>query len=221
MQKLKILTQTALPHFREYGLKINYKKGQLFVRPEDTAQGIYYLASGQALLFASKGDGVEQIIGIWEEGAIFGKVGSVIPQRHLTTYTQALSDCLVYRLDCNQFQSLLQNEPAFVSAYMQQVSFNNIFILSQSLTLGERNIYSRIISQLLMLSDFYGSIKGNSCKLRVVLTQEQLAAMLCITREYLSKTLKKIKLKKLIMVDKNGNITIPSLANLKKELEMA
>ena len=59
MQKLKILTQTALPHFREYGLKINYKKGQLFVRPEDTAQGIYYLASGQALLFASKGDGVE------------------------------------------------------------------------------------------------------------------------------------------------------------------
>lgn len=221
MQKLNLLTQTAVPYFQKNGIKIDYKKGQLFVRPEDSAQGIYYLISGQAQLFATKIDGTEQIIGIWEEGAIFGKVGSVIPQRFTTISTRALSSCVVYRLDCKQFQTLLEKEPAMSVAYMQQVAFNNIYVLNQILTLGERNIYLRVVSELLLLADYYGDPCGKGCVLRIVLTQEQLASVLCITREYLSKMLKKIKLKKLIVVDKEGRISIPNLAGLKQEMDVS
>jgi len=50
------------------------------------------------------------------------------------------------------------------------------------------------------------------------LTQEQLASLLCITRESLSKTLKIAKQKGIIVVD-HGYIRIPKLSVLKKEID--
>lgn len=219
MKNLHHLTQNAMPYFIKKGLKMDYKKGQLFVRPEDTAQGIYYLSSGQTMVFATKKDGSQQIIGIWEKGAIFGKVGSVIDQRYTSISIQALSNCVVYRLDCKQFQTLLESDTAFFTAYMNQVAYNNVFILNQILTLGEKNIYVRVISELLLLADYYGDLDQKSCTLRVVLTQGQLAELLCITREYVSKMLKRMKLNKMILVDKDGRITIPNMIKLKEALE--
>lgn len=213
------LTKDAVVFFKNKGLKINYKKGQLFVRPEDHAQGVYYLINGQALLQTIKLNGTEQIIGFWEKGAIFGKVGSVITQLSTDSYIQALTDCLVYRLSLENFQQLLTSEKQMYQAYMQQVSFNNIFTLNQIMVLGEKNSYFKVVSQLLLLASYYGNLDQDRCTLRVALTQEQLANMVCITREYLSKTLKKIRAKKLIEINKNGQINITRLSELRKELE--
>lgn len=171
------------------------------------------------MVYATKKDGSQQIIGIWEKGAIFGKVGSVIDQRYTSISIQALSNCVVYRLDCKQFQTLLESDTAFFTAYMNQVAYNNVFILNQILTLGEKNIYVRVISELLLLADYYGDLDQKSCTLRVVLTQGQLAELLCITREYVSKMLKRMKLNKMILVDKDGRITIPNMIKLKEALE--
>ena len=220
MNNLYLLTQTAAPYFRNQGIKIHYKKGQLFVRPEDSAQGIYYLVSGQVLIYATKTDGSEQIIGIFEKGAIFGKVGSVIAQPFTTISIQALSDCIVYRLDCQQFQILLKKENSVFNSYMKQVSFNNVYILNQILILGEKNIYLRVVAELLLLANYYGDLKGKSCTLRIILTQAQLAQILCITREYVSKMLKKLKSRELIAVDREGRISIPNFEKLKKEFDL-
>lgn len=214
MEKLNSLTKTALPLFKKYGIKMTYKKGQLFFRPEDSAQGIYYLDSGQAIVFSAKENGLEQIVGIFEEGAIFGKIGTVVSQPFTVISTKSLTDCTVYRLTCEQFQILLKTEPTIFDAYMKQVSFNNVFIINQILILGERNIYLKLLSQILLLADYYGDNKKSGCVLRIILTQEQMANMLCITREYLSKTLKKIKLKKIIVVGKDGRIRIPDMNRL-------
>jgi len=219
MQRLKLLTQAMAPYFKKDGLRINYKKGQLFVRPEDSSQGLYYLDSGQALLYTTKSGGVEQIVGIWEEGAVFGKVGSVMSQPFTTVSTQALTDCVVYRLSCDQFQNLLNKKRPVLEAYMKQVSFNNIYILNLVLNLGERNIYLRVISELLLLAEYYGDCHDRGYTLRIILTQEQFANMLCITREYLSKTLKKVKDKKLVVINKKGRIRIPNLTALQQEME--
>ena len=54
--------------------------------------------------------------------------------------------------------------------------------------------------------------------MRILLTQEQMANMLAITREYLSKTLKKIRIKKLIKIDKTGRITIPDVKKIEEEM---
>lgn len=219
MEKLNSLTKTALPLFKKKGIKMAYKKGQLFFRPEDSAQGIYYLDSGQAMVFSAKENGLEQIVGIFEEGAIFGKIGTVISQPFTIISIKSLTDCIIYRLTCEQFQTLLNTEPTMFDAYMKQVSFNNVFILNQILVLGERNIYLKLLSQILLLAGYYGDNEKSGCVLRIVLTQEQMANMLCITREYLSKTLKKIKLKKIITVGKDGRIRIPDINILKREIE--
>lgn len=219
MEKLSSLTKTALPFFKKSGVRMTYKKGQLFFRPEDSAQGIYYLDSGQAMVFSAKENGLEQIVGVFEEGAIFGKIGTVISQPFTVISTRSLTDCTIYRLNCEQFQTLLNTEVAMFDAYMKQVSFNNVFILNQILVLGEKNIYLKLLSQILLLAGYHGDNEESGCTLRVILTQEQIANMLCITREYLSKTLKKVKLKKLITIDKNGCIKIPSIKKIKQEIE--
>ena len=217
MKNKTITTHTIFPYFQKNGLKINYKKGHQFFRPEDSAQGIYYLESGQAILTSSKTNGAEQILAIGEAGSIFGKVGSVMTQPTVNIAAQSMTDCVVYRLGCQEFMQLIRTEPLACSAYMQQVSYNNVYLLSQVLILGEKDIYTRIITELLFLAKFHGEQIGKTCTLRINLTQEDLANMLCISREYLNKTLQKIKQKKLLSNQK-GQIIIPSLIALKKEI---
>lgn len=219
MEKLKTLTKEASIFFRKNGVKINYKKGQLFFRPEDSAQGIYYLESGQVMAYSMKEDGTEQIIGIWEEGAIFGKIGTIIYQPLTIISTQAITECEVYRLDCQEFQKLLDNNSEISGAYMKQVSFNNVYILNQVLVLGEREIYIKVLSQILLMAGYYGHEVNSEIVLRISLTQEQMANMLCISREYFSKTLKKIKIKKLITIDGRGQIKIPSIKKIEEEVK--
>ncbi len=217
MINIKDLTKPIVPYFRNDGIRISYKKGQQFFRPEDEAQGIYYLESGQAFLYANKSDGSEQIIAIGEEGTIFGKIGSVISQPSISISAQSLTNCVVYRLSCKQFQQLIESKQDAFKAYMHQVSRNNVYLLSQALIVGERDVYTRIIAEILFLAEFHGDMHENGCSLRVDLNQEQLANMVCISREYLSKTLKKICLKKLI-VEKKGYIEIPDVKALRDEM---
>lgn len=129
-----------------------------------------------------------------------------------------MTDCVAYRLGCQEFVQLIATEPTAGAAYMQQVSYNNVYLLSQVLILGEKNIYARVIAELLFLAKFHGDQHGAQCTLRVSLTQEELANMLCISREYLNKTLQKIKLKKLIS-EQRGYLKILDIKALKKELE--
>lgn len=220
MKNKAFTTNAIFPYFQKSGLKINYKKGQQFFRPEDSAQGIYYLESGQAMFSSSKADGSEQILAIGEAGSIFGKVGSVMNQpASADIAAQSITDCVVYRLGCQEFTQLIAAEPKACAAYMQQVSYNNVYLLSQVLILGEKNIYARVIAELLFLAKFHGNKHGVQYTLRVSLTQEELANMLCISREYLNKTLQKIKFKKLISEQK-GYLKILDLTALKKEMEL-
>ena len=46
-----------------------------------------------------------------------------------------------------------------------------------------------------------------------------MANMLCISREYFSKTLKKIKIKKLITINGRGQIKIPSIKKIEEEVK--
>ncbi len=218
MEQLKNLTKEAGVFFRENGVKMSYKKGQLFFRPEDSAQGIYYLESGQVMAYSMKENGTEHIIGIWEEGAIFGKIGTIISQPLTIISTQAITDCEVYRLDCKEFQHLLDINRKISEAYMKQVSFNNVYILNQVLVLGERDIYIKVLSQILLMAGYYGSEVDSEVILRISLTQEQMANMLCISREYLSKTLKKIKIKKLVTINGHGQMKIPNIKKIEEEI---
>lgn len=222
MEKPHLLTQHLASYFHQHGIKMSYKEGHLFTRPEDHAQGIYYLESGLAMLYTTKSDGTEQIIGIWEKGAIFSKEGTVMTQPNIIMSIEAFTKCTVYRMESHIFRTLLTQHHHVLEAYMRQVSFNNVYILRQVMILGERNIYLRVIDNLLLLAEYYGDVdQKGGYTIRILLTQEQLASMLCITREYLNKNLKKIKTKKLINISKKGKIHIPNITLLKQELDIS
>jgi len=144
-------TLAALPYFQQHGLKMNYKKGQAIVRFEDTAQGIYYLDKGQAYIYIIRDDGSEQIVAFFEEGTVFGKAGSLLPQLFTPLHCQAMNDCLVYRIPCEEFSSLLSTNKEVLVSYMRQVSYNNIFFINHIIHLGEKNIYRRLIATYLII----------------------------------------------------------------------
>lgn len=218
MDDIKTITRPIVKFFYEKGIKILYKKGEHFFRPEDSVQGIYYLESGTALLYSPKANGLEQIIAIGEEGNIFGKVGSVMRQPQAHIFAQANTDCIVYRIACGDFLKLIETEKSACEAYMQQVARNNVYLLAQIQILGEKDILTKVMGELLFLALHHGDMEGASCKLRVTLTQEQMANMMCVSREYYNKTLKIVKKKEMIDI-KKGRIVIPNLSALQKEYD--
>jgi CRP-like cAMP-binding protein len=209
------LTKNAEKYFREQGIKISHKKGQIFDRPEDTLQGIYFMDRGQVLFYHLSGEGYEHLIGVFEEGSIFSKAGSIHVQPVTPLYLESLTDCVIYRLDVDKFMSLLENNREFLLAYLSQVSYNNVFLLKLLLVVGEKDIYLRIVKWLQLMSIYYGDATDDKCVLRMRLSHQQIANCLRITREYLGKGLKEVKKNGLVVMD-DHQIIIPSLKALSK-----
>lgn len=141
-------------------------------------------------------------------------------QPETTISIRAHTDCIVLRLTLEQFKNLVASQVEFLHAYLKQVSFNNIFLVNYSLCLGEKNTYCRLISALLLMAEYFGDPTPKGVRFRVIYTQQQLANMICLTRECLGKNLKQIRQKKLLTVGGEGELFITDLAAMRAELAM-
>lgn len=220
MSKLNLsLTQPITPFFERFGTKIIYKPNQSFDRPEDSMQGVYLMIAGQALIYTVKSDGISQIIGMYEEGAVFARPGGLINQPQIYQHLEALTNCVVYRMPLDVFQTIYTTNKEFLGIYIKQIALMNMYIVERVITLGENDALKRIVRWLLFMEKYYGDTKGNQSTLRISLTQEQIASFTSLTRESVNKYLQLLKRKKQIKIQK-GKISINNLEALRDQIDI-
>jgi len=187
-------------------LKRIEKKEVLFSDGEE-ARGFYVILSGRVKLFKISPEGKEQILHIVSAPDAFAEAALFLEGTY-PAFAEAMTDCQLLFFPKRDFIHLIEKNP--------QLSINMIVTLSHFLKrfaslieeLSLKEVSSRIAKYIVDLS-MKSSKEGKSPKeVELDLSKTQLALKLGTISETLSRTLAKMRAKKIIEVKKNKIIIL-------------
>jgi CRP/FNR family transcriptional regulator len=182
------------------------KKEILFSDGEET-RGFYVILSGRIKLFKVSPEGKEQILHIVSAPDAFAEAALFLEGTY-PAFAEAMTDCQLLYFPKRDFIQLIEKNP--------QLSINMIVTLSHYLKrfaslieeLSLKEVSSRIAKYIIDLS-MKSSKEGKSPKeVELDLSKTQLALKLGTISETLSRTLAKMKAKRIIDVKKNKIIIL-------------
>jgi CRP/FNR family transcriptional regulator len=177
------------------------RKAILFSDGEE-AKGFYVVLSGKVKVFKVSPEGKEQILHVITAPDAFAEAALFLEGTY-PAFAEALSDCQVLFFPKRAFIQLIEKNP--------QLSINMIVTLSQYLKrfailieeLSLKEVSSRVAKHFLDLSVKLSKEGKSAQEVELDLSKTQLALKLGTISETLSRTLAKMKAKRIIDVKKN------------------
>jgi CRP-like cAMP-binding protein len=196
--------------------RVKLRPGEMLFRQGDAvpARGgaFYGLVSGSIKASSLREDGKEAILVVLEAGNWFGEI-SLIDQQPRTHDATALGEAEVLALPRAAFDALMKR-PAFSHAICRMLAarVRSLYGMVEDATL--RSTRARVARRLLLLARG-DATQAADARPVVPVSQEQLAMMLGITRQTLSKELKALVAGRAIQLG-YGRIEIASSARLEE-----
>ena len=196
------LKEEDLKRIRNIAFLKQIKKKEILFSDGQEARGFYVILSGRVKLFKVSPEGKEQILHIVGAPDAFAEAALFLEGTY-PAFAEAMTDCQLLFFPRKDFVQLIEKNP--------QLSINMIVTLSHYLKrfaslieeLSLKEVSSRIAKYLVDLS-MKSSKEGRSPKeVELDLSKTQLALKLGTISETLSRTLAKMKAKKIIDVKKN------------------
>jgi CRP/FNR family transcriptional regulator len=191
-----------------------YKKGDYLKILDKQPYGISCLQSGVVRCFSLSKAGAELTINIFKPISFF-PVSWVINDANDNYTYEAVTDVEVVIAPKDKFKAFLQNNPDVVYDLLKRIyrGLDGYFLRMESLLSGDP--YFRVVVQLVIHIRRFGVQEGE--KYRVNLTHTQLAALSGLTRETVTRKIKKLEEQKLI--DYEGKkLTVLNLKKLEEHL---
>jgi len=204
------LSSTELESISKLVFEKSYERGEMLLLEGETAEALYFVASGAVKVFKTSAEGKEQILTIIRPGETFNEVpifnGDLNPAS-----AQAMVPVLLYGIRKNGLEVILRKYP--------QVALNVIKVMANRLrhlvSLVEDLSFRRVIGRVarILLEN-----AGDGAAPRPRLTQCDIAAMAGTAREVVSRSLKTLEEDGVIRVDRH-RIIITNRDVLKKMVE--
>jgi CRP/FNR family transcriptional regulator, dissimilatory nitrate respiration regulator len=196
------LKEDELRRIRAIASLKQVKKKQMLFSDGEEARGFYVTLSGRVKLFKVSPEGKEQILHVVAAPDAFAEAALFLEGTY-PAFAEAMTDCQLLYFPKRDFIQVIEKNP--------QLSINMIVTLSQYLKrfaslieeLSLKEVSSRVAKYLVDLS-MRSSKEGKRPKeVELDLSKTQLALKLGTISETLSRTLAKMKAKRIIDVKKN------------------
>ena len=201
--------------FFQKGKIQEFRKGEILIRADENPLGIFFLKEGLVKEYAISKKGEELIINIFKPETFF-PMSWVLIDANKKYYFEAIENSKVYRLDKNSVDQFMNQNPDVLRDLLQRLYIGIEGLTSRMIYLMSENAYDRLIVELIIHAKRFGTIAKNQT-ITVGTSEKDLAAKSGLTRETISREMRKLKDRKLISFNKNI-LTIPNILNLEKEL---
>jgi len=193
------LGQDELDRVVKWVTRRTYPKGTTIFVEGDETDGIYIVTSGLVKVLKLHKDGREKTLAILNEGDILGEM-TLFGGGLRTAIAETLEQTTVLVIPKANFQSLLTEIP--------RISIKIIEILSNRLKQANRqieelvflNARSRVVYNLISLAKEYGQPEEGGITISLQLTHAELAKLVGISRETMTKVLAELQDGNLIKV---------------------
>lgn len=175
----------------------NYKAGDIIFNAGDICDKIGYIVSGEASIITITHTEKEETISYLNEGSIFGDLLIFASDNLYLGHCICKKDTTIRFISKSSLLELFKNE-MILESYLNTISNKAQSIKKENKLLKHNNLEDRIIHYLLEESIYLNS---NIIKIKNIST---LANILSIPRESLSRSIRSLVNKKIILIKKSG-----------------
>jgi CRP-like cAMP-binding protein len=204
------LPRSITEHVASLAVRRVYEKDSIVFLQGDPGDALYLVVRGGVRISVSRAGGKEVFLNIMQPGDAFGEIGLLDGNpRTATATTTARSELLI--IGRNRFLSLLSNEPRLAAHLIQLLCARLRWTAAQSEDAALLAVPARLAKRLLSLARVHG--RETSSGTRLVLSQEQLAQFLGISRQIVNQHLRAWKVKGWVTVGR-GSVAILNARSL-------
>ena len=190
------------------------KKGEIIYFADTDTPMIFLLKKGNIKIAEVDENGNECIKEIIQKGDLFGEL-SLDTSTSSNEYAEVLtSEVAICGFLLTDFEKLMERYPDLAMSYLKIVGFKFKRLKNNYSNLVFKDAKSRLIHFLKEWAVKEGKIEGNQATIPNYLTQQDIAHIICTTRQTATHLLKEFEIKGLLVYNRK-EIVIPDMNNLK------
>jgi CRP-like cAMP-binding protein len=194
---------------------VQYRKGEIVIRPGDTPTGISVITKGYVRFYSLSKEGQELTFFVFQPGDFF-PVRWTLTGHPIHYYYETMTPVEIRRVSTEIFQTFLLEHADVLFELTGKVllRLRRIFERMEYIIYG--NAYERVASVLYVFAKEYGVKIGKGIKIAVPLTHKDIASVVGLTRETVSVEMGRLSEKGYVKV-KDKRLVLYEAEKLKKE----
>ncbi|MEX0748569.1 MAG: Crp/Fnr family transcriptional regulator [Candidatus Saccharimonadales bacterium] len=200
-----------------------YSKGELIQTTDDETQLVLMVKSGFVKRYLITADGLQSIQSVYGAGSVFPLtvVMKEIFDQDLyrgpeTFYYEAMSSVELYGLEAATLSSDLEHDPLIYRDLLKVAGERLTSNIQRLENLALRSSYQRLAHQLLFYATTFGEFSDVGIRIIAPLTHQDLAYVLSVARETVSREISKLRQEQIITTDSTQYITVNDVKRLKQ-----
>lgn len=190
-----------------------YHKGEIIFQQGDDGGCVYLISSGRVRIYVAHDDGREATIRIYGPSTAFGEF-SVLDGKPRSTSAAAIDDVVALILYREDFMELLRRNFELVQRVIAMLTERVRYTTTYSEQLAFLSVPGRVAALLVQLA----SVElDQETPVRLKLTQQELAAFVSTTREWVNRALRDFQSQGLLSVER-GAVIVLDRNGLRKQI---
>lgn len=189
--------------FVDYPLR-RFDKGEILVRPEETLKNVFLITEGLVTQYDISAAGNEIIVNVFKRDAFF-PMSMAINQAPNYYFFEAANSVTVRVAPVKKVVDFLQTNPDVMFDLLSRVYKGTDGLLRRMAHLMGGSARTRLLFELLNAAYRFGQHDSTQA-IHISLTENDLAKRSGLSRETISRTIRKLKSEGLIQIDSTGLI---------------
>ena len=170
----------------------SFEKGSMVFTEGSNASTLFFIHEGKIKLYKYNKDGKEQILHILTDGDFFGEL-DLIQSTKYKFNAQAMDDTKICTLRKDEVRDIILKKPEIALKLLESVGERLSAIENLAQNLSTNHVEARIVYLLLNLMDKYSEEVDGKKLINLPLSREDMANYIGVTRETISRKLKKFE----------------------------
>lgn len=217
-KKKKILTQYPFlinlkddeyNKIESYFILKKAKKSTYLFRQEEELGGIFFLFNGKVKIFKHNDQGKEQLVNLYSNKDIFPHIGYYFHTKKYPAHALIMEDVELFYIPVDKIEALLKESPTICMLFFYIMGEKVIDLHCRLEDKLLATTIEQIGNLLIRLSQKHGISQGNhKVLLKENFQNTDLANMIGMTRETVSRVMNHLYLDEIILKDKKGRLII-------------
>lgn len=173
----KAMNQEDMVHLAQKTVEKNFRRKELIYLSNQPGEFVYLLKKGVVKISKLTSDGRELTLALLKPGEIFGEL-EALGAGETGTQAEAHSDVMICVLRRKDLLGLMQMKPDLGISLSKLIGFRRRIIENRMENLVFRNIPQRLAALFLELKKEFGRNEGDTIKIDISLTHEDLANLI-------------------------------------------
>ena len=179
-----------------------YPRGSVIFAEGENVRGVYVLCQGRAKISIGSAEGRTLVLRVAEPGELLGINATVSGQPYRAT-VKTLDNCRIDFIPREQFLKLLDRDKRAYAGVVRALSEKLDYVIEQTRLLFLSQSASEKLARLLLSWCKDGALTAHGTELDICLTHEELAQMICSSRETVTRLLTDLKQQEILHIANN------------------